>query len=71
MIRLLHDDSVSSERGGYLVVIAALEHGADVVIEYLYLVASDLRPAGIVANNSNNRNVVTREGIELGERVAD
>ena len=70
-VRVLQKNTLPAKRRDHLVVIAALEHGADVVVQHLHLIAGDLRPTGVVADDGDNRDVVAREGVELGKRIAD
>ena len=71
LVAVLQQYAVPAQRRCHFMIIAAREHGADIIIEHLDLLASDLCPARIVADDRDHRDIVTHERIELGERIAD
>ncbi len=60
-----HQDAFGAEACRHLVIGGAREHGGDVVVQHLHLLARDLRPAGVVADQRDDRDAVAHEGVEL------
>src|SRR5208337_1256872 len=65
----LHQDALGSKSSRNLMISAAREHGCDVIFEDLHLLAGDLRPAGVVADDRDDRNAMAHEGVELGKAI--
>src|SRR5262245_18012392 len=51
-------------------IIGLAEHSADVVLQDVDLLASDLAPAAVVANHGDDRDTMAHKGVEFGQAVA-
>ena len=66
----LDDDPFRAEPRRDFVVGGAAKRRADFVVKRLHLLARDLGPRGVVADDGDHRDAVAHEGLELGEAPA-
>ncbi len=66
----LYQYSLGSEACSHFMISGAGQDGADVILEDFHLLAGNLRPAGIVADDCNDRDAVADERVELGKAIS-
>jgi len=66
----LHQNALRAESGRDLVISAAREYGAGIILEDLHLFAGNLRPGRIIADNRNDGDAMTHEAVELRKAIA-
>ena len=71
LVGMVDRQPLAAERLRREVVVGRGEDGPDVVAQHRDLVARDLRPRGVVADQSDHRHAVADEGVELHQAVGD
>ena len=66
---ILDKNSLGTEAFHNVVVSRAREHRGDIIVQHLYLFASNLGPTGIVADDCDHRDTMPHERIEFGKAI--